>query len=76
MAYLQLLVARTFTVTLAPFFITTHFELFRTVTCPHAPLDALIVLASSDTYIQTLNRFTCLVYSQWFLSLKQELRIS
>ena len=28
--------------------------------------DALIVLASSDTYIQTLNEFTCLVYSHRF----------
>ena len=30
------------------------------------PQDALIVLAPNNTYIQTLNRFTCLVYSHWF----------
>ena len=30
------------------------------------PQDALMVLAPSDTYIQTLNKFTCLVYSHQF----------
>ena len=30
------------------------------------PQDALIVFASRDTYIQTLNRFTCLVYFHQF----------
>ena len=30
------------------------------------PQNALVVLASSNTYIQTLNKFTCLVYSHQF----------
>ena len=38
------------------------------------PQDALIALASNDTYIQTLNKFTCLVYSHQFLSLNKSLK--
>ena len=72
MDYLQLLAARTFTVTLAPIFITAHFELFRTVTCPHAPLGCPHSPRSQRYLYQTLNRFTCLVYSHRFVS-KQEL---
>ena len=76
MVRLQLLAARAFTVPLAPFSLSLILSSSRQSRVHMHPKDALIVLAPSDTYIQTLNRFTCLVYSQWILSLKQELRIS
>ena len=72
MVCLQLLVARTYTVPLTPSSLLLILSSLGQSHVHMHPQDAFIVLASSDTYIQTLNKFTCLVYFHRFVS-KQEI---